>query len=275
MLHRAIYKSPKIASTILGLLAFIAMITKKRYSPSPSLDFWKATVQAGNQSLYLVFTKLKFRNLDKKGSDLTGGFIPKKDIDKIGLQIGVKQLRTHISRLKKKGLLIPTFKGYYMKSMKDAAKELGVELTQLTIKAKTLPLLKLKLAYITTTRCLKRQQYVTDKTMKQNPVTFSCQTFSDMLGYKSATTGCNREKLLENEFKVLIGRSKNRQWRVTHKGVLVFWRPCNRITLAPKKMEFQLYCQKKALEYFNKTYKVCYYTGKDGKKHSYTKLNVL
>lgn len=245
------------------------MASKKTINPQPSLDFWKATVESGNQSLYLIFTKLKFRSLNKKGQDTTGGFINKKQLDKIGQCLEIKQIRVHISRLKKKGLIIPTHNGYTMVSMTKAAKELGVDLKQLTIKAKTLPKLKSKLAYITTTRCLKRQQYVTHKSSKHNAgTTFSCKHFSQMLGYKSPMTGCNREKLLEDECKVIIGRDRNRQWRITHKGVRVYWRPCNNIVVAPKELRFQMYCQKKALEYFWKTHQVRFYK-KDGKAHSY------
>jgi len=234
-----------------------------------SVEFWRKANEMNMFNLMFYFSKLKYRDnynpltkqeknpfndtklnkeyfaqlkaenkLRNTHCDRTGGFIHKSKLKLVAKKIKVpfNTLRGLLPKLEKAGLIIPKGKGWRMISMTDAAKMIGVELYQLRIKATTKKELKSKLAYNTIKSIQHKAAKLLHKTYNDMTVKVSCSELAKRLGYKSAMTGCNRERQLERVAKLIIKRL------TTVKVVLVdsvnnetysyYKNPCNSLHLA-------------------------------------------
>ena len=225
------------------------------YSKTQSVAFWTACQKSGILSVVRLWTNMKFRDnyhrpskqdlnpcndktLNKayfkehpisKHHDNTHGFICKANLKNECKKAGVNYntFRNNIPRMVAIGLLIPTFTGWRVVSMKTAGTIVGVEITRLRIKAKKLDELKSKVTLTVILKSVVVQDKIHAEKLENAESILSLRTIASRTGFKSPTTISKRIAKLECQGKFKVKRSDVIRKRIDYWGNDEFRYHCN------------------------------------------------
>ena len=209
-----------------GILAIIQLWGKMKYRDNSHKPTRQQKNPLGNTKLNKAFFK---EHPFSKHHDKKHGFICKDNLrnECKYARVNYHTFKNNVNRMVDLGLLIPTFTGWRVVSIKTAGTIVGVEIDRLRIKAKTLEELKNKIALSVINKSIVIQDKIHSEKSANEVSILSLKTIAARTGYKSATTAKKRVAKLESIGKIKVGRDDRIMITHDYFGNTIYKYPCN------------------------------------------------